>query len=317
MTHEIRITAPPQLVRGRPLRVPLVVSLVQPLKVRGIHARFHAAEETKADYTTTSTDSKGNTQTHHHTAVQRDDIVARDWLLAGNEKLGCLGNLWDAAATLFGGGQHERLAPGEYPYEVELQIPEDAPGTHMGKKSRIFYELSVQVDVPLGGDLKALHSFDVEPLPKSLSPPAPFRICYPDDVGRGFFDKAFGPDVRIDLALDSDQYAIGEEVVGMFRIDTPKPLKCRAIRVCLVGLERSQAEGHHDSYTHRSEPLTIAEPGVITDFHQQEFTFVVPTLAPVSNQGKRFTIEWSIQVWLDVPWAKDPLVRAPITLLGV
>ena len=84
MASEIRIEPPSDIiVRGQPMTVPVILLLDEPLKVRGIHGDFSGAEETKAVYTTTTTDSKGRTQTQTHTAVQREDIVTQADLLVG------------------------------------------------------------------------------------------------------------------------------------------------------------------------------------------------------------------------------------------
>ena len=57
MANEIRIQPPSeQISRGKPMTVQATVKLDEPLKVRGIHAKFHGAEETTAVYTTSSTD---------------------------------------------------------------------------------------------------------------------------------------------------------------------------------------------------------------------------------------------------------------------
>jgi hypothetical protein len=166
MANEIQIQPPASmLVRGQTITVPIVLALERRLKARGIHAKFLGAEETKAVYTTTSTDSKGHVTTQTHTAVQQVEIVSQMHLLAGNEQMGFFGNMSDAVATMFGGGEHDTLEPGEYPFEVEVFVPDEAPGSHVAEKSRVFYELSIRVDVPAGFDLKATQSFQVESLP--------------------------------------------------------------------------------------------------------------------------------------------------------
>lgn len=315
MSNEIRIQPPAeQIVRGNPMTVPITVVLDRPLKVRGMHAKFQGAEETKAVYTTTSTDSKGRATVQTHTAVQQVDITTQAHLISGNERLGFFGNLSDAVATIFGGGQHETLQPGEYPFEIEFSIPEDAPPTHVGKKTRVFYELSVHVDVPLAYDLKAVQSFQLMPLPTSYETD-PVRIRYPDDAGRGFFDALFTPNVEIEMALAADKFRLGELVEGIFCVDTKKPLNCHAIRVRLVGIEKSQAHGHTDGYVHQGEAVELGKPDVIYESYKQQFRLTAETTAPLSARGKLFSIEWFVQVELDVPWAKDPKIRAPIELM--
>ena len=315
MPHEIHIQAPnEQLVRGTPMTVPVTVILDKPLKVRGIHARFHGAEETKAVYTTTSTNATGQVTVHTHTAVQHVDITAQGHLLAGNERLGFFGNLWSAIATIFGGGKHQTMQAGEYPFEIEISIPEDAPATHAGQKTRVFYELSVQVDVPLAFDLKAMQPFQLAPLPASYEV-SPVRTRYPDDAGRGFFDELFSPDVKIEMALAADKARLGDQIEGFVTMETVKPMNCNSIRVRLVGIESSQAQGHKDRYVHNGHPVEIDTPNVIDGSYNQQFTLTAETAAPLSAKGKLFSVDWFVQVEFDVPWAKDPKIRAPVELL--
>ena len=317
MSNQISIgTSVDQLQRGQSMKIPIVLQLESRIKVRGIHVRFHGAEETKANYTTTHSDGKGHVTTTTHTAVEQVTITEQKQLLAGRERAGFLANLGDALATLFGGGRHVVMSPGEYEYSVDISIPTDAPPTHKGKRSRVFYELSARVDVPLGRDVHEVHSFSVAPFRMDL-PGNPVRVRYPDDEGRGFWDKVLGPDVRIDLALARDALRQGESVDGVFQVDTDKPIEVRAIRARLVGHETSKAHGHHDGHNHKGEAVELARPGMIQGSYSKEFSLTADTVGemPVTAKGKLFAIDWFVQVELDVPWAKDPKIRVPIVLL--
>lgn len=316
MANEIRIEPPAMtLVRGQAMTVPVALALDRRLKVRGIHAKFLGAEETKAVYTTTRTDSKGRIKRQTHTAVQQVEIVSQVHLLAGNEKKGFFGNMSDAVATVFGGGKHDTLEPGEYPFEVEVSIPDDAPATHVAKKSRVFYELSMHVDVPAGFDLKATQSFQVEALPRSSYGSAPVRTRYPDDAGRGLFDSLISPDAQLEMALVADKYQPHELIEGIFTIECEKPLNCRRLRAQLVGIESSEANGHKDTHVHLGEPHDLGSPGTVTGNYTQEFSLPAQVAAPLTAKGRLFSIEWFVQIELDVPWAKDPKIRVPIELL--
>ena len=262
MANEIRIQPPVEtLVRGQNIAVPIVLMLERRLKARGIHAKFWGAEETKADYTTTSTNSKGQVTTQTHTAVQHVEITSQDHLLAGNKKMGFFGNMSDAMATVFGAGTHDTLEPGEHEFSVEVSIPEDVPATHVGQKTRVFYELSIHVDVPAGFDLKATQSFQVEPLPMVEYETAPARTRYPDDAGRGLFDSFVSPNVRVEMALVADKYQLHETIKGIFTIKPEQSLKCRRIIVQLIGIESSErtAQGPICS------PRGTARPGASRD----------------------------------------------------
>ncbi|MBW3539132.1 MAG: hypothetical protein KY476_02580 [Planctomycetes bacterium] len=288
--------------------------LGEPLKVRGLHATFHGAEETKATYTTYNAATK-STQTH--TAVEHNDIVRSEFLLSGRERKGFFGNIADGFSTLFGGGEHEILEPGEYPFEVDVQVPAGARPSFAGKKCRVFYELSVLVDVPLGRDIRALHSFRVvDDADTELPPPAPVRTRYPEDQQRGLLDSWFSPDIRVEAALAQSTFREGETVEGLFVLETPKPLESRAIDVRLISVESTTAHGHTDKHVHMGEQLRIAAGGVIEGNHSQRFNLPVSLPGPPTTRGHRFSIDCFVQIELDVPWAKDPKIRVPVTLVG-
>ena len=315
----IRIQPPSDvLVPGEATRIRLTVVLDEPLKVRGLHATFHGAEETKAVYTTTTYNAATSTaQTQTHTAVQHVEIVKRDYLLSGRERQGFFGNLGDAFATLLGGGEHDVLEPGEYPFEIEVLVPPNGRPTFAGEKCRVFYELSALVDVPLGRDVKALQSFRVaDKADPQRPPPAPVRTRYPEDQERGLLDSWFAPDIRVEAALRQSAFRKGDTAEGIFVLETPKPLQYSAIDVRIISVEKTKAHGHTDSHTHPGDPVRIATDGVIEGSYSQEFTLPVSSPGPPTTRGDLFSIDCYVQIELDVPWARDPKVRVPITVLG-
>ncbi|MCZ6834467.1 MAG: arrestin family protein [Planctomycetota bacterium] len=305
---------PEELVRGEPMRVPIVLQLDTPRRVRCISACFHGAQETKATYTTTTVGAKGQVTTQTHTAVETIDIVKQDWILAGHEPRGCIGNMFDAAATLLGGGRHQRMTPGEYQYEVEVVIPPDAMLTHQGKNTRVFYELSVRVDIALGRDMKASQSFIVLPLPREKVDVQPVKVCYPDDEGRGFWSSLLMPDVRMELSLQRDLARQGDTIEGSFRVETQKSLEVKGVKVRLIGHEHSEAQSHKDTHYFKGEPVAIHAPRLIAPSWSTDFSLPSEVEGPPTSKGTKFSIDWFVEITLDVPWAKDPKIRVPITL---
>lgn len=300
------------LVPGEAVRVPIVLRLTDAIKARGIHATFHGAEETKATYTTYNAATK-TTQTH--TAVEHVDIVKREYLLSGREREGFFGNLADGFATLFGGGDHDLLEPGEHSFEIEVQLPADARGSMSGEKCRVFYELSVQVDVPAGRDLKAVYSFRVpDRAAIDTRPVGPVRTVYPDDQKRGLLDAWFGPDICVEAAVAEGNLAVGDTIEGIFEVRTPKPLDYRGIYVQLISVEQSQAQGHTAGHTHLGERIRLPARGVMDGNYTQKFSLPVVAPGPMTSRGQRFSIDCYLQISLDVPWAKDPAIRVPVTL---
>ena len=309
----ISITAPTDLVRGMANTVPIRLEVKKPIKVRGIRALFHGAEETRAFYTTYNVATKTPIT---NSVIQHVDITRQEFILSGHEKLGLFGNIADGLATLFGGGQHHVLQPGDYDFEVKVELPQTAPSSFEGEKCRVFYELGVRVDIPLAIDVKSTHSFSV---PSSQAPEptsGPVVTRYPEDQSRGLLDAWFGPELKVEGGLADSRYRVGEEIEGIFRVQAPNSLECKTISLRLVGREQTEAEGYTDKHAHYGPVHVIAHPGIIGQSFEQEFRFPVQPAGPLTAHGKLFSIEWFVEIQLDVPWAKDPRIRIPIELVN-
>lgn len=222
----------------------------------------------------------------------------------------------DAVATAFGAGTRDALESGEYPFEIKVSITADAPATHVAQKSRVIYALSIQLGVPAGFDVKTTQPFQVQLTPVATYETAPVRTRYPDDAGRGLFDSPISPDARLEMALAADKYRPGELIEGIFTLETQKPINCRRILVQRVGIERSEAHGHKDKHIHLSAPRELGSPGTVIGNYTQEFLLRAETTAPLTVRGKLFSIEWFVQIQLDLHWANDPKIHVPVELLA-
>jgi len=69
------LTETDQVQRGTTHSVVVRITLDRATKVRGIHARFFAAEKTKASYSETYLDAKGRPKTRRRTAVEYTTIA--------------------------------------------------------------------------------------------------------------------------------------------------------------------------------------------------------------------------------------------------
>ena len=298
------------LPRGRTITVPIVVKLEQTMRARGIYATFHAAEETKATYTET-TRVNGKTRTRRKTATQTVDIVRSDFLLDGHERLGCFAGLMDSFSGLFGGGKRVTYQPGEQHFEIEIEIPENSPQSFRGERCRVYYEITANVDRPLCTDVVGKVSLHVDRV-IDIPPANPVVVHYPEGGGRGFLDKAFGKDVRMSLALDSDSLTVGDHVKGLFQAEADSEINMKSAKVRLVCEEKATANGHSDSHRHELQATQIPIQEHLMDFSEQ-FDFIVDVGdAPPSSKGTNFTVSWFVEAELDVPWAKNARMRAPI-----
>ena len=304
------------LTPGETFETTVHIELEKPTRVRGIKARFFGAERTEADYTTTSTDSKGRTTTHHHTAVDYVPIVEERIVLHGTPSTGFFNGIGDAVSTMFGGGQSETMEAGSYDFPVSFEIPQNAPPSFKGKKCSVFYRLEIQIDVPIWPDPKLDYAFELLRVPTPIEESSPAYVKHPDPVkGRGFWDLALGKDVEVEVAIDSDVLVAGQESQAMVAIMANEPFKLDQISLAMIGLEKSRAGGHNDSY-HHVRPLhhVPVNQSILTELNR-EFSFRVSTDGPYTTTGHNFKVDWYIEVRLDVPWAKDPYLRIPIRYL--
>ena len=83
------------------------------------------------------------------------------------------------------------------------------------------------------------------------------RVRYPDDGGHEFWDKVFGPDIRIELALAKDVFSPTESVDSIFRMETDQSGEVRTVLARLVGHESSHAHGHRDDHHYQGEAIEI------------------------------------------------------------
>ncbi|MDP6720241.1 MAG: hypothetical protein QGF59_16390, partial [Pirellulaceae bacterium] len=77
-----------------------------------------------------------------------------------------------------------------------------------------------------------------------------------------------------------------------------------------------EAHGHKDRYIHQGEALDLGAPGTLTGTYSQEFSLPAEISAPLTATGRQFSVDWFVQVQLDVPWARDPKIRTPIELIS-
>lgn len=304
------------LVPGETVRVPIVIDLDKPTKVRNVSARFHAAERAEAQYTEHTTDSDGKTQTRTKTAVSHHDIVDEKFLLEGEPPLGCLAGMADGFKSLFGAGRGVMLDTGRHEYSVEFTIPDHAPPSMNGRKCKIFYELSAHIDLPMARDPKETYDFKVSPTVEQLDG-QPSVAYFPDEKGRGFWDRTFGKDARLTLAVKNDVATAGDKIIALFQAETDSSIKIKTATAKLLCVEKTLVSSHADSHTHQTKPVTIATAQEIHGGFSTELVLDAEMIGPPTARGKDFSVEWFIEVILDVPWAKDPTIRAPIRMVGM
>lgn len=294
---------------GESTQAKVFVTIEKSTRVRNITARFYGYEEVEA--TVTERDSDGDSKTV--TRTERTTIVDETFLLLGDERKGFFGRLADSASTIMGGGDHEVLEPGEYEYTVDLAVPESATASGKSDLFRVEYSLQASVDLPIKIDWSAKETITV-PLPEArFEDSQPAHTTFPDASGRSLWQKTFGKEVTLNLALDRDRMVAGQRVTGMLTIESPEPLNIKKVVVRLAGTETSNVRGDRDSRAWNDMLCEIDAPTVMADRSVHEFDFVVPeSKKPFSHIGLNFEVRWSIEAQIYIPWAADPVIRVPV-----
>ncbi len=300
-----------ELVPGGRATLRLRTTAREPVGIRGAHAHFVGYEETKAVYTT----SNGKTTTTH-TATERNVLVEEHKTFQGRAPAGFFSNLKDGALTMLGGGDHEELPRGTHEVLLEVDLPEDLPETFEAKKVKVAYEAVVHLDIPAGRDFRHRVTFAMPPPPVEEVEPESLTIQYPEDSGRGFFDSVFGPDVSMRVELSSTVMRRGGVLEGALDVRfTEKPAKVRAIVCRLVRRERSQALSHKDRHAENVVTERIPQRSESASSLYVPFELRLPDDMIPTRSGAKFTIAHELAVSLDVPWAKDPTIRIPLTIV--
>ena len=311
----IQIHCPNQLVRGEKNEIEVVVNFDKPTKIRGIHAIFFGREETQATYTTTERDADGETRSVTKTARQTVEIVRQEFVLLGEQKMGFFSSLGDSLKTMVSGGSGEVIEPGERRFKVDVMVPNEAPASLRGENCKVVYEVMVSVDIPIKFDWNKAREATVSRPPFDFLETESVHVVFPDESGRSLWDKTFGKDVTMNLAIDRNVICPGEKALAMLTIETLTPFKVKRIACNLIGSEWTRADSHTDSHSHNVELGGIESPNVIVGLSTHEFEILVPPRRyPCTQTGTNFSIDWTIEVRLDVPWAKDPVIRAAIEL---
>ena len=297
------------LLPGESTQVQIVVTLDEPLKVRSIVAKFNGYERTLAKYT-----KKVNGRTKTKTAEQKHMLCSETFVLQGEDK-GILSRSFNSILGVFGGGTGETLPAGEHEFSFDVFIPNDAAASFFGVKCERQYRVELRVDIPFKFDLKKNQRLRILPIKSNVETNS-VHVIYPDDTGKSLLDRAFGKKVKLNLALDRDQFMPGQKVLSMLVVESDDPLEVNQIKATLCGHESSYAKFHRDSHDHRHELAEIASPEVISKESTFEFELDIPnSIDPPTGSGKHFDVKWWVEIRLDVPWAKDPTMKIPITLL--
>lgn len=194
------------------------------------------------------------------------------------------------------------LEPGKLRKTAVVKVPRDAPGSYLGVRVTIRYELQLHVSIPWWPDLRETFELIVEPHPAPRPKPEP-RSMTLRRAGKPF----------IELSVASNAFAPGEEITGAFAVgDLPRRAGL-GVEVSLVALEASK----DGDATYRAEQFRYMVPTVFrapADGVEVPFRFRVPKGVVPSFKSAWCDLSWNVQATLRLGWEEATSAFVVVTI---
>lgn len=194
------------------------------------------------------------------------------------------------------------LEPGKLRKTAVVKVPPDAPGSYMGVRITIRYELQIHVSIPWWPDLRETFELTVEPRPAPRPKPEPRSMTLRRD-GRP----------SIELSVASDAFAPGEEIAGAFAVaDLPRRADL-GVELSLVAIESVK----HETGTLRAELFRHMVPSVFrapANGVEVPFRFRVPKDVVPTFRSAGCDLSWNVQATLRLGWEDATTAFVVVTI---
>ena len=189
------------------------------------------------------------------------------------------------------------VPPGEYRFPFEFPLPANALPTFHGQCASTFYSVRANADIPMWFD--ASQSAEI-PVRQDR------RACREDRSPLGFstanVDDPSEPGFM--ARLDRITFFAGDFVDGTVTLTSGGGHRIRKAIVRLYTYESATAQGH--TSVQENEVSKVLIPGdQLGPERAAPFRIYIPKDAPGSFSGMYSSVEWQIEIQLDVAWAFD------------
>ncbi len=276
----------------------LVLTLEQPILVRGVRLRFHGYERA---FWTSGVERGGPA------LAETKDYFDDELTVFGEPSMGLEQTMADAIKGLFSNEHYSTLDAGLHEYAFQYQLPADLPPDFdAGTPTEIAYTITGFADIPLRIDLSCTRRLTI------------YQSHREDDIHpvSTTADKSFmlsDGEVSVGGTVDRNIFFPGDTVSGTATIgnDTDK-----AVDALIVSLRRTvemQAGGLTHERTSQVELLRLEHP---------ETAAAIPIETALPDRvycsvttGALVNVRYDIVFHLDIPWAIDLEATAPITVV--
>ena len=116
-----------------------------------------------------------------------------------------------------------------------------------------------------------------------------------------------GDTIEVDISLDAPALVPGDTASLRFRMTTRAPLRIRGAHAHFIGYE--------DRHTETAVTEKVVQRRGPTYHLFSPFDVRLPDTLIPTCRGAKFSVTYELAVSLEVPGAKDPTVRVPVTIV--
>ncbi len=287
-----------EVIKGR-----CFLQLEDVIPARGIRIKFHGYE---CSYWKTG--SGKHRKTHSETRHFFND----EKTLFGQPALKMGEVLADAVKGMFSKEQYEILQPGKYEYDFSYQLPPNLPGDfESGGSSKIAYEITAYVDIPLRLDISTTKKLTVyETYARGEVKPISANSS------KTFLFDSDNP-LELAVTIDRNMALPGEKINSVLEVANRSQKKITAITVSIQQIVELKAHKSTTKHTSPIQLVTLEKPSIPW---VQPTTFDMELTLPddlycTITTSEIVRIHYKLEFTLDVPWAVDLSVTLPITIL--
>lgn len=193
------------------------------------------------------------------------------------------------------------LDEGKHRFEARVKVPVDAPGSYVGIRVTIRYEVRIHVAIPWWPDLREAFDLLVEPRPTSRPKPAPATKSSPQQA-----------DPFVELSLSDTAFAAGDEIAGAFAVGNAPSRDGLGVEISLVSIEtaRGPIRARAEQFRHMV-PTVFRAPRTGVEV---PFRFRVPKQVVPSFQSPWCDLRWLVQATLRPAWGSAVSSSVDVTV---
>lgn len=191
------------------------------------------------------------------------------------------------------------LEAGDHEYEAVVALAAAMPGTYAGRSLIISWTGRVHVDIPWWPDARTDFSLNVAGQGAAeLAPPRIFVSDMAGPQGRGPYSE---------LSLASTTIEPGGHITGHVALANVASNRYRELRFALVAVEKQRGYSTLDRPVRWAKSLEGLEENKAVPFRLR-----LPAALTPGFSIHRTSLEWKLEVEVDVAWARNPVQWVPL-----